>query len=108
MLLKIRLNIEYGDVITYWEEDALITHRIMEIKKEKIMPMGDNNNEEDREISKNKVLGKVIFHSVIVGRIVTIYLKYIFVVFTIVVVFMNVYSFQGRKKNEREQNKTSQ
>ena len=96
---------KYGDIITYWEEDALITHRILKIKNGKIVSKGDNNNEEDQEISQNKILGKVMFHSVKLGRLVTVYLKYIFIVFTIIVISVNIYSFQGRKKNEREQNK---
>jgi len=99
---------KYGDVVTYWEEDTLITHRIFKIEKNKIVPKGDNNNEEDQEISQNRILGKVIFCSVKLGKLITVYLKYIFIVFTIIVIFINIDSFQGREKDEREQNKAHQ
>lgn len=68
------------------------------------------NNEYDDEIPKDKVLGKVVFHSAFWGKFIIVYLKYVFACFTVIIIFINMYwSFREREKNGKEkklQNKT--
>lgn len=81
----------FGDIITYIEDDYFVTHRIVEKENNELMTKGDGNNENDGEINKSKIIGKVIFNSLIVGKFILIYLKYFLIVLTVVVIFINIY-----------------
>ena len=52
-----------GDIVTYETDGYLVTHRIVQINNDEIITKGDSNNEEDLKISKNQIVGKVIYHS---------------------------------------------
>ena len=61
-------NYEEGDIVTYLDKDEMIvTHRIMEIDNNYFYAKGDNNNITDLKEKVNKIYGKVIFHSKIIG-----------------------------------------
>lgn len=51
---------DVGDIITYSSENAYITHRIVSISDNFIITKGDANNTQDKAISYNDVVGKVI------------------------------------------------
>lgn len=61
VIIKIGDEIREKDIITYKKENALITHRIVDINEDTIIAKGDNNNTEDEPINKNQVIGKAIF-----------------------------------------------
>lgn len=61
VLVKITKEVEKDDIITYKYENEMITHRIVEINENEIITKGDANNTEDKMISKESVVGKVIF-----------------------------------------------
>lgn len=63
IIIKEEKEYNIGDVITYQsEEGELITHRIINKNENVIKTKGDNNNTEDEEnIKKEKIIGKVIF-----------------------------------------------
>lgn len=104
MLSKKQGNIKYGDVVTYSENDYLVTHRIEQEDDDKIITKGDNNNEQDGQISKTRILGKVIYSSLFLGRFIQVYLKYILIVATMIIAFINIYwSFKERKKDGKTQ-----
>lgn len=61
ILVKITKDINTNDIITFKNENnELITHRIMEIDGDKLVTKGDANNTEDKTITKDAVIGKVI------------------------------------------------
>lgn len=60
IVVKITKEVEKGDIITFKQDEDLITHRIMEIDGDKIITKGDANNTEDKAITKDAVIGKVI------------------------------------------------
>ena len=62
-IVIIKLNDEIGinDIITFKQNDAFITHRVIKIDDEKLITKGDNNNANDEPISKNDVIGKVVY-----------------------------------------------
>ena len=60
ILVKITKEVEQGDIITYKYNDELITHRIMKIDGDKLITKGDANNTEDKAITKDDIIGKVI------------------------------------------------
>lgn len=97
----------FGDIITYEEdENYFITHRIIEKNSASFITQGDNNNEKDTEITSSKILGKVVFHSIVLGNFIRIYLKYVFMIVTVFVVFMNIYWIDKNKNGKEEICKT--
>jgi len=61
VLVKIGEETKEKDIITYKKDNKFITHRIIEINGESIIPKGDNNNTQDEAITKDAVVGKVVF-----------------------------------------------
>lgn len=61
IIVKITKDIKKDDIITFKKENSIITHRITQIEKEKIVTKGDANNIEDEPISKDDIIGKVVF-----------------------------------------------
>jgi len=51
---------EVDDIITFKEDGANITHRIIAINENNIITKGDANNEKDVAITTDKIIGKVI------------------------------------------------
>ena len=103
IIIKKCNNYNIGDIVTYLEDDYFITHRIVEKDKEKLITKGDNNNEKDIEITNNKISGKVVFSSIIIGNFIRIYLKYIFIIFTLFIIFINIYwNFKERNNINNE------
>lgn len=104
----------FGDVITYEEDkNYFVTHRIVSKNDDTLITKGDRNNEVDTEISNSKILGKVVFHSLWLGNFIRIYLKYIFIGFTVFIIFINIYwnykenrKSEIEEKNEKNENKT--
>ena len=54
-------TLQEKDIITYKNDNAIITHRIIKIEGDTITAKGDNNNTQDEPITKNDVIGKVVF-----------------------------------------------
>lgn len=61
VFVKIGELAEENDIITYQKDGAFITHRIVEINGDSIIAKGDNNNTLDEGITKDAVIGKVVF-----------------------------------------------
>ena len=60
VIIKLGSGYDVGDVITYKSNNNFITHRIMEIRENKIITKGDANNVVDEPIYRNQVVGKVV------------------------------------------------
>lgn len=61
IIVKITKNIKENDIITYQEENALITHRVIKINDQTITTKGDANNSIDVKINKEDIVGKVVY-----------------------------------------------
>ena len=61
VFIKLGEQLKEEDIITYKKEKAFITHRIIEINEDSIIAKGDSNNTQDEPISKDAVIGKVVF-----------------------------------------------
>lgn len=76
IIIKEQNQYKENDIITYRDKfGMLITHRIIGIEGENIITKGDSNNDEDEIITKDKIEGKVILHSAILGYIFIYVLK---------------------------------
>ena len=61
VIIKIGDEIKEDDIITYKEENVLITHRIVDIDGDTIIAKGDYNNTYDEPIKKDEVIGKAVY-----------------------------------------------
>ena len=61
VFVKIGEETKEKDIITYKKDNEFITHRIIKIDGESIIAKGDNNNTQDEAITKDAVVGKVVF-----------------------------------------------
>lgn len=60
VIVKLTKDVQENDVIVYKEENNFITHRLIEKNNNELVTKGDANNAEDKPITINQVLGKVI------------------------------------------------
>lgn len=60
VIVKITKDIKIDDIITYINDDVIITHRVVEQNGEQIITKGDANNDLDKPIQRDMVLGKVV------------------------------------------------
>ena len=61
IIMKIGDAIKEHDIITYKQDDVLITHRIEQIEGDTIITKGDYNNIQDEPIERNQVIGKAVY-----------------------------------------------
>ncbi len=55
-------NYQVNDIVTFIDVDeSFVTHRIIEIKDDKIITKGDNNNTEDEATNISNIVGKYVF-----------------------------------------------
>lgn len=59
VVIKLTKDVKVNDVITFTEDGAIVTHRLMEIDGETIITKGDNNNSYDEPGNINDIIGKV-------------------------------------------------
>ena len=100
VVIKKDRDYNIGDIVTYEENDFLVTHRIVNKWDSSFIAKGDANNENDEVKESSKILGQVIFNSILIGKFLRVYLKYIFFIFTIFVVLKNIYWLQKNRESE--------
>ena len=61
IIVKEEEKMKKGDIITFFQDDQIITHRIIEILDDgSFITKGDANNSKDSKVNKQNVIGKVI------------------------------------------------
>lgn len=72
ILVKKYNNYKKGDIVTFIKEDRIVTHRIVDINGSKITTKGDANFNVDKpSITKDKIIGKTVFHGALLNALVT-------------------------------------
>ena len=61
VIVKNTKDINLKDIITFKDKKNYITHRVVEIRGDKIITRGDANNSNDIEITYDDIVGKVVF-----------------------------------------------
>lgn len=71
IITKEQSSYEMEDIISFQEEGAIITHRIISIDRERYITKGDANNVADtEEVQQKQILGKVILTIPLLGYLV--------------------------------------
>ena len=61
IIIKEENRLHKGDIITFFQDDQIITHRIIEILDDgNFITKGDANNSKDSKVYKQNVIGKVV------------------------------------------------
>lgn len=61
VFVKLDESFSEDDIITFYYNDSIVTHRIVELKENELITKGDANNTLDNPITYNDVIGKVVF-----------------------------------------------
>ena len=96
IIISSQKKYDIGDVVTIVDDDGyIVTHRIINISNDKIITKGDGNNIADEENSANKIIGKVIFHSKLLGIISVYLLKPITYFYIVIFLLSSIISKRG-------------
>lgn len=97
ILILNKSNYHKGEIITYQVDEYFITHRIIEINGDEVITKGDANNVEDEAISKEDIVGKVIYN----GGLLDILIRYKFVIAgAMIALYLVSCYFESRKKQK--------
>ncbi len=61
IIVKITKDVKNNDIVTYQSEGSIITHRIISMNEAEIITKGDSNNSQDDPITKEQIVGKVVY-----------------------------------------------
>lgn len=61
VIVKNTQDIELNDIITFRQEDSIVTHRVVQIMGNRLITRGDANNSDDVSIPLDAVIGRVDF-----------------------------------------------
>ena len=105
IIISEKENYEEGDIITYLDQDNMIvTHRITEINDKTFIAKGDNNNIEDNECNIDRIYGKVIFKSKLLGVFVLYFLKPCLFVYVFYLIISEILFTLKKIKQEEKNN----
>ncbi len=91
VIAKVDGNYEVNDVVMFKRETSYIAHRVIKINDKTILTKGDNNESEDPEVSKDKVVGPVVKVFKGLGTFITYLSKFkffIFFIFILVIILL--------------------
>ena len=60
VVVKITKEVNKNEIIVYRDGDNFVTHRLIEKDGDKLVAKGDANNSEDKPITEDQILGRVI------------------------------------------------
>ena len=92
-----------GEVVTYKKNGEHITHRIIKIDGDQITTRGDSNNTQDENISKDMIIGKVIFSFAWYGFVIFLFeqpITWILIFVVLITLFYLNHIFEKKEKLE--------
>lgn len=105
ILVERTKNIEENDIIAFKQDGIFIVHRIVNINQDEIVTKGDANNQVDKPIKYEQVIGKVI-GVVPIGFVILIII--LIIGFNILLSFLEKYIDRNTNKEERRKTKNEE
>ena len=106
IIISEKKSYKEGDIITYLDqENMIVTHRINEINDKTFIAKGDNNNIEDDECNIDRIYGKVIYQSKLLGLFVLYFLKPSLIIYVFYLIISEIF-FALKKVKQEESNRT--
>lgn len=104
-------KLKEGDVITFWNDQKVITHRIIRIDKiddiNYYVTKGDNNNLEDqRKVTYDEIEGKSIFTIPSLGKIIGVLEnRIIFLIILLIILILCFFKIRREEKRDYRREK---
>lgn len=108
IIVKETKDIKLKDVVTFKDKDSIVTHRVVEIKPDSIVTMGDANTSEDVELKIDDIIGKVVYvipNGGVWKKVFTDY-KVIIAIFVTMGFFTLYFSLDEKKDKKDKKDKT--
>ena len=105
VIVKVNENVKNDDIITFYKDNTFITHRIIDYKDDNnILTKGDANNTTDKEITKDMIIGKVVYTIKEFGIIkrVLVNSKVMISLFITIILFSLAFSITNKKEEKHE------
>jgi len=100
ILIKEQKSYKVNDIITFKSKNSYVTHRIVSIEEDKVITKGDNNNTEDKPISKKDIVGKLVRELKVYGFIM--YLLSNPITWALIIsIFLISLSINGNKERQK-------
>lgn len=100
IIIKASENYKINDVITYKNDNEYVTHRIIYINDFEIITKGDANNTQDNPITKDQIVGKLIYKLYIFRFISYLLSKPFTWILLLVIGFVITYLIPDKKKKQ--------
>ena len=105
-MIVVKLDTDYkiGDIVTFKEDDSIITHRIVEKKDGYYVTKGDSNNTLDNPIKENQIIGKtvkIVSRAFILAKVFTTPKVLFMCLITITIMCWCAASFKNEVKKEK-------
>ncbi len=97
VLVKLTSDIQEEDIIVYKKGESLITHRFIKTEDDKLITKGDANNVQDEPITKEDIIGKVIW---IIPNLH--FLKKMMITILVILICMSVILQQRRNRKNKQ------
>ena len=105
VVVKIKKEIEQNDIIVYKDGESIITHRLIEKNNKELIAKGDANNSEDKPITEDMVLGKVvkILPKIGIWRKIFTSPEVVFLIILLIIIFSItfIHTSESEEKNEK-------
>lgn len=106
VFVEITKDIKKGDIVIFDDEkrNDFIIHRVIDIQDNLIVTKGDNNNIQDSQMPKDRVIGKVLIIFPKMGKVQEFFRKpYIFIPL-IDIIIISTLEVNFRKKSKKTNN----
>lgn len=110
IIVKITKDVSVNDIVTYIEEDNLITHRVISINGDNLTTQGDANNSIDNNIKKDAIIGKTVYVIKKGGLIREVFLtprNIIIITITLLLISISTTSIKNKKDTKKIKNMSS-
>ena len=108
LIISEKKNYKSGDIVSYIDNDEIIvTHRIKDINGKTFIARGDANNIDDKEIGVDKILGKVVFHSKLLGLFIIYCLRIVVILYIVYLIVSEIiYCKKMNEVDEKDKNES--
>ncbi len=105
-MIIVKLDTEYnvGDIVSFKEDDSVITHRIVEKNDDYYVTKGDANNTKDNPIKESQIIGKtakIVSRAFIIAKVFTTPKVMFMCLITITIMCWCAASFKNEIKKEK-------
>ena len=105
IIVKQSNNYNVGDIVTYKNNNAYVTHRIIKVENDMITTQGDANTDADPAFNKSNILGKVVYKSKLLNFVVRY--RILIIIFIILLYLLEMVIKSMGKKEEKSETQNS-